>query len=68
MDEQTLTLAKTAPDAQTTENAPTVENAPTTETIENSPLKLKQLNYQGMKWRVKQHHYQHQKNHLSSLG
>ena len=31
-------------------------------------LKLKQLNHQGMKWRVKQHHYQHQKNHLSSLG
>jgi len=27
-----------------------------------------QLNHQGMKWRVKQHHYQHQKNHLSSLG
>jgi len=31
-------------------------------------LKLKQLNHQGMKWRVKQHHYQHQKNHLNSLG
>ena len=31
-------------------------------------LKLKQLNHQGMKWRVKQHHYIHQKNHLSSLG
>ena len=31
-------------------------------------LKVKQLNHQGMKWRVKQHHYQHQKNHLSSLG
>jgi len=31
-------------------------------------LKLKQLNHQGMKWRVKQHQYQHQKNHLSSLG
>ena len=30
-------------------------------------LKLKQLNHQGMKWRVKPHHYQHQKNHLSSL-
>jgi len=31
-------------------------------------LKLKQLNHQGMKWRVKQHRYQHQKNHLTSLG
>ena len=31
-------------------------------------LKLQQLNHQGMKWRVKQHHYQHQTNHLSSLG
>jgi len=31
-------------------------------------LKLKQFNHQGMKWRVQQHHYQHQTNHLSSLG
>ena len=72
MDEQTATPVETAPDAQTVENAPTAENASTAETAENAPTTETQTTQpprnEGVKWRVKQHHYQHQKNHLSSLG